>query len=141
MSKIERLTAHIGDWKNDVIFSGPEGVKGVFDIHGLGKHGMTERLNAIANRLAAYEDTGLMPTQCRELLEEGIMKDVRIHNLELQLAGAIEDAGRDSQCATCAHYDEDANQCDNGKVGCSWRWRGHRDFTNLMVPETEMSSQ
>jgi len=74
---MKRLTARIdnglGDY-DEICFINPNDPEGAYSLDDIVRHGSYETKLAIAERLAAYEDTGLTPEQVQELKEKQIPK-------------------------------------------------------------------
>ena len=114
----ERLTLRPDIGLDEIWFANSDDPEGAYTIHDIAKYGRCDVLDAIAERLAAYEDTGLTPDEVAALRRE---RDALLTDLR-------------GDCASCVHRDENAKSdvCQTcpqpGGAGFgNWEWRGPRE--------------
>ena len=64
---MERLTIRVDNGLEEIYFYNPDDPEGEYTLSDIAKNGHDDICDQIANRLAAYEDTGLTPEQIKAL--------------------------------------------------------------------------
>lgn len=115
---MERLTLRPDIGLDEIWFENSADPEGAYTIRDIAKYGRCDVLDAIAERLAAYEDTGLTPDEVAAMRRENdaLLEDLR------------------GDCASCVHRDKNAKSdvCQTcpqpGGAGFgNWEWRGPRE--------------
>lgn len=93
----ERLTIRPDIGLDEIWFANSDDPEGAYTIHDIAEYGRCDVLDAIAERLAAYEDTGLTPDEVAELKAENarlqreidLLNDVKVVSIN-GIAGQLE---------------------------------------------------
>jgi hypothetical protein len=115
---MERLTIRPDIGLDEIWFANSNDPEGAYTIHDIAHHVLCDVLDAIVERLAAYEDTGLTPDEVAALRRE---RDALLTDLCGDCASCVHrDAGVKSDvCQTCPQ--------PGGAGFGNWEWRGPRE--------------
>lgn len=108
---------------DEIAFINPDDAEGIYNLDDIVGCGSAETKLAIAERFAAYEDTGLTPEEINNLRAE-------IEQVRAEKEAAVKYIPR--QCSTCTNWVKDQGfPCACKAGGCegldkmeNWEWRG-----------------
>ena len=87
---MERLTIRVDNGLEEIYFYNPDDPEGEYTLSDIAKNGHDDICDQIANRLAAYEDTGLTPEQIKALTADKDEQAGRIMQQEMRIEYLIE---------------------------------------------------